>query len=249
MNSRIYTGKVMHARLTPVRHSWVFPFYFYAIDLDELPELDRTVRGFGFNRWNPVSLRDTDYLRGSGVLRERLAEFIDTSEIDRIVLVTVARFMAKVFNPVSFYYGLKKDGSPACMVTEVNNTFSERHLYILEGGAGFPLKCTQTKGFHVSPFNDMHGHYEFVFSAPGEDINIEIRLVRNEETVMNAAMWGKGRPLTTAHLWQTVLKHPFTAALTMPRILWQAALLRYKKKLPVFSKPAPSSPMTIKAKI
>lgn len=238
----------MHARKTPVRHNWVFPFYFYAIDLDELPELDRMVKGFGYNRWSPVSLRDTDYLRGSGDVRERLAEFIDISEIDRIVLVTVARFMAKVFNPVSFYYGLKKDGSPACMVTEVNNTFGERHLYLLEGDAEFPLKCTQTKGFHVSPFNDMNGHYEFVFSEPGEHINIEIKLVRHGETVMTAAMWGKGRPLTTAHLWKTVLHHPFTAALTMPRILWQAALLHYKKKLPVFSKPAPSSPMTIKVK-
>ena len=56
----------MHARQTPVRHNWVFPFYFYAIDLDELPELDRMVKGFGYNRWSPVSLRDTDYLRGSG---------------------------------------------------------------------------------------------------------------------------------------------------------------------------------------
>ncbi len=49
MKSRIYNGKVMHARHSPVLHKWVFPFYFYAIDLDELPELDRTVRGFGYN--------------------------------------------------------------------------------------------------------------------------------------------------------------------------------------------------------
>ena len=248
MNSRIYSGKVMHARRSPVRHEWVFPFYFYAVDLDELPELDRTVRGFGFNRWSPVSLRETDYLRGSGGFRDRLAEFIDTSGLERIILVTVARFLSRVFNPVSFYYGLGKDGAPACMVAEVSNTFGERHLYIMEGDTSFPLSCSQEKAFHVSPFNDMHGRYEFSFSAPGDDIRIEIRLVRNGETVMDAALWGRGRPLTTANLWKTVLAHPFTAALTMPRILRQAALLHYRMKLPVFKKPAPASPMTIKAK-
>jgi cyclopropane-fatty-acyl-phospholipid synthase len=248
MNSRIYSGKVMHARRRPVRHNWVFPFYFYAIDLDELEEIDRTVIGFGYNHWKPVSLRDADYLLGSMPIREQLAEFIDTSAIDRIVLITVARFMARVFNPVSFYYALRADGTPACMVAEVNNTFGERHLYVLDGGADFPLECRHSKQFHVSPFNDMEGHYEFSFSAPDDDLSIEIKLVRNGEVVMDAAMWGTGRPLSSASLWKTVLRHPFTAALTMPRILWQAALLRYRRKLPVFRKPDHETPRTIKVK-
>lgn len=249
MNSRIYTGQVMHARHVPVRHGWVFPFYFYAIDIDELEALDRTVKGFGYNRRSPVSLRDRDYLRDEGSLRQQLSAFIDTAPVDRIILITMARFVRRVFNPVSFYYCLRKDGSPACFVAEVNNTFGERHLYVLEGGPGFPVHCRHDKGFHVSPFNDLRGHYEFTFHAPGDSLRIDIRLVREGETVMEAAMWGDGAPLTSANLWKTVLRHPFTAALTMPRILWQAALLHYRLKLPVYKKPAPSSPMTIKAKI
>ena len=248
MKSRIYTGKMMHARQSPVRHSFSFPFYFYAIDLDELPKLDRTVKGFGYNHWKPVCLRDEDYLRGSGGFRERLSEFIDTSELDRIVLVTVARFMKEVFNPVSFYYGLRKDGSPACMVAEVNNTFGERHLYVMEANGTFPVESKHMKQFHVSPFNNMDGRYEFTFSEPGEKLRIGIKLIRGGEVVMDAAMWGSGNELTTANLWKAVLRHPFTAALTMPRILWQAALLHLKLKLPVFKHPQPDHPMTIKAK-
>ncbi|MBT8046107.1 MAG: DUF1365 domain-containing protein, partial [Pontiella sp.] len=118
--------------------------------------------------------------------------------------------------------------------------------YLLDGETSFPLHCRHDKQFHVSPFNDMNGHYEFTFSAPGEDMNIDIKLIRNGEEILHAAMWGTGEELTTASLWKTVLRHPFTAALTMPRILWQAILLHYKKKLPVFVKPAPSSSMTIK---
>ena len=235
----------MHARHQPVRHKWVFPFYFYAIDLDELPQLDRSVKGFGYNHWKPVSLRDADYLRGSGSFRERLSEFIDTAEIDRIILVTVARFMTKVFNPVSFYYCLNSQEQPICMVAEVNNTFKERHLYIMPTDSAFPVNSRHDKLFHVSPFNDMQGEYEFGFSAPDEQMNIDIKLIRNGEVVLDAAMWGTGRELTTSNLWKTVLAHPFTAGLTLPRILWQAALLHFKKKLPVFTKPAPQNNMTI----
>lgn len=245
MNSRIYKGQVMHARRSPVDHRWVFPFYFYAIDLDELPELDRNIFGFGVNHWRPVCLREKDYLRGSGPFREQLSEYIDVSQVDRIILVTVARFLSKVFNPVSFYYCLRADGSPACMVAEVNNTFGERHLYVLDGGDKFPLNCHHEKQFHVSPFNSMDGHYDFSFSSPGDDLNIEIRLIRNDTVIMNAAMWGAGQPLNTGSLWRTILRQPFTAGLTMPRILWQAALLHYKKKLPVFQKPTPINNMTI----
>ncbi|HSR88169.1 MAG TPA: DUF1365 family protein, partial [Pontiella sp.] len=129
---------------------------------------------------------------------------------------------------------------------EVNNTFGERHLYLLNGGTAFPVQCRHEKQFHVSPFNSMEGHYEFSFSEPENNLNIEIRLVRNNAVIMDAAMWGTGKPLTTENLWKTVLRHPFTAGLILPRIIWQAALLHYKMKLPVFHKPAPTSSMTIK---
>lgn len=246
MNSRIYSGKMMHARRSPVEHRFSFPFYFYAIDLDELPELDRKVRGFGYNHWKPVNLQDKDYLAGSGGFRERLSAYIDTAPVHRIVLVTVARFMAKVFNPVSFYYCLDAADRPVCMVAEVNNTFHERHLYIMKADGTYPVHGENDKQFHVSPFNNLDGHYTFRFSEPGDTLDIRISLIRDGETVMDAAMSGEGRELNTSNLWKTVLTHPFTAALTMPRILRQAALLHFKKKLPVFRKPEPSSPNTIR---
>ncbi len=245
MKSRIYSGRVMHVRHVPVRHAFGYPCCFLAVDLGELPLLDHTVVGFGHNRWRPASLRDADYLLGGGELRTQLGRFVPVDKADRIVLVTMARFLARTFNPVSFYLGLQGEGSAAFAVAEVNNTFGERHFYAMPGGP-FPLACRHDKQFHVSPFNDMVGHYEFSFTAPGEQMRIGIRLVRDGEAVMDAAMWGRGREITSAHLWAALLRHPFDAALTLPRILWNAALLHYKKKLPLFHKPDPSSSMTIK---
>jgi len=248
MNSMIYSGRVMHARWTPVQHRWEFPYLFYLIDLDELPALNRSVFGFGYNRWRPVALQDRDYLRANTSIREQLVEFIGNDTVQRILLVTVARFLTRVFKPVSFYYCLDREDMPVCLVAEVNNTFGERHLYLMEGGPGYPLHCRHDKQFHVSPFNDMHGHYDFTFSAPEREMRIGIRLVRDGTTVMDAAMWGAGQPLTTANLWKALLRHPFNSGMTMPRIIRQAALLRYRMKLPVFPKPPPSSSMTIRTR-
>ena len=47
MKSKIYQGEVTHARMLPVKHSFRYPVYFYAFDIDELPELARQSRLFG----------------------------------------------------------------------------------------------------------------------------------------------------------------------------------------------------------
>ena len=58
MRSALYTGTVMHARKTPKENVFRYRVCFYLLDLDELPELDRRVRLFGWNRRNVVSLHE-----------------------------------------------------------------------------------------------------------------------------------------------------------------------------------------------
>ena len=248
MRSLIYSGRIIHDRREPVRLGFVLTYFFYGIDLYELPQISQEVRGFGYNLRRPVFLRDRDYLCGEGGFKERLSRYVDLSEVDRIVLITVPGFLAKVFNPVSFYYCLRRDGDAARIVAEVNNTFGDRHLYVLDAGGAFPLRCSHEKRFHVSPFNDMRGHYEFHFSAPETSIAISIRLVRDGKVVLNTALRGRGRPLDTRSLRSTHLAHPLTPLKTVPRILVQAARLYYGRGLPVFKRPAPDDPMTIKVR-
>src|SRR6056297_1241650 len=146
MNSLIYQGEVSHARLPPVRHSFRYPVYFYAFDLDELPELARHIPLFGYNRLRPVAVHDRDYLRpGPAPLREKLQAVLDefgiATRIARAMLVTSARYFNYVFNPVSFFYCYDNAGTLACILVQVNNTFGEMHLYLvptgtIEGGDG-----------------------------------------------------------------------------------------------------------------
>ncbi|NTV84464.1 MAG: DUF1365 domain-containing protein [Bacteroidales bacterium] len=67
----------------------------------------------------------------SGKIRRFLKESGVKDKISRIELITSGRYFNYVFNPVSFYYCYKNDNSIAAIAAEVNNTFGEKHLYIL----------------------------------------------------------------------------------------------------------------------
>lgn len=257
MISSILKGVVEHARLTPVRHRFRYPVCLYCFDLDELPTLGRRLPLFGHNRLRPVSLFDSRYLaRGGGSLREKLFGYLKAKgcaeKVQRVLLVTSPSHFNGVFNPVSFYYCLSADHRPVCMVAEVNNTFGERHLYLLsertDGGTGFPVSYTAPKAFHVSPFNDMAGEYRFWFSDPVPEVTVRIELIRHGEVILDVRLHGEHRPLTTKNQLLTLVRNPLGPWKTVPRILVQALRLFAGKRLRAYDKPAPHSPMTIRSK-
>jgi len=257
VRSSLYVGEVEHRRIKPVRHDFRYPVYFYCFDLDELEDLDRRIIGFGYNRFRPASVYDKDYLDAAvQPIRQKIAAVVEKSgkarNIRRVMLITSARYFHYVFNPVSFYYCLDDGDDPACIVAEVNNTFGEKHLYVLdeplERVPGYLAHYMAEKSFHVSPFNNLSGRYEFFFSAIGPELNIRIILHREEGVVFEASLRGKSRPLTSRNLAAVMLKHPLMPHLSMPRILFEAARLFFQRKLSYIEKPVPMSAMTIRKK-
>ncbi len=57
---------------------------------------------------------------------------------------------------------------------------------------------------------------------------------------------GKTIPLNSRNLLKTILWYPVTAHLSIPRIMWQAAKLRFGKGLRVYTKPIAGSEMTLR---
>ncbi|MFO7557236.1 MAG: DUF1365 family protein [Desulfobacterales bacterium] len=254
MRSCLYQCEIQHARLLPVNHSFKYPLYLYCLDLSELPLLEQRLPFFGYNRWRLSSLYDSDYLHDDTVsIREKLIRHLTSNgcreEVQKILLITSARYLNRVFNPVSFYYCFAKDERLICIVAEVNNTFGEKHLYILQtrekDPAGYPYKFTACKSFHVSPFNNMEGEYQFRFSETGSELDIRIQLVRDGEIIFKARLYGHRIPLSPLNHIKIILKHPLWPLLTMPRIFREAARLYFSKKLPYVPKPVSHDPMTI----
>ena len=137
----------------------------------------------------------------------------------RIVLVTSPRHFIRVFNPVSFYYIFNQAEELQCVVAEVNNTFGERHLYLLrraeDDPGGYLARFKAPKAFHVSPFNDMEGAYEFTFGDMRSELAVHIDLKRGETLAFSAELRGRRAPLDNRTLLRTLLSHPLVPHLTM----------------------------------
>jgi cyclopropane-fatty-acyl-phospholipid synthase len=255
MISSIFRGYVEHRRQHPTRHHLCYPLYVYALDLAELDRLDRRLPLFGYNRWRPVSLRDGDYLEESNRgLREKLLGFvaprIPVERIDRILMVTACRYMGYIFNPVSLYYLYDPDERLLGNVAEVNNTFGERHVYVLGPRNGetpvYPARYQAAKAFHVSPFNTVEGQYHFSFADIRRELDIRIDLHHDQRTILEARLKGEPMALTPRNHLKTVLRHPLTPHLTIPRIYQEAFKLRFQRKLTYYPKPVARSTMTIR---
>jgi cyclopropane-fatty-acyl-phospholipid synthase len=256
MKSQLFSGFVEHTRYHPVKHSFRYRIYCYGLDLDELDVLDRKNALFGYNRRRPAALFDADYLDDRpGRIREKLIRILDENRpktpLSSVFMITSARYLNYVFNPVSFYYCFDDARNVTAMVAEVNNTFGERHVYIPEkatnkGPSANEATYHARKAFHVSPFNNLEGEYTFHFPAPEKELNIRIDLIRDSSTVFSARLWGTPVPLTAYNLFKMMIRHPMMPHLTKPRIFMEAARLYFSKHLSYHPKPEPASPMTIK---
>lgn len=255
MRSCLFLGRIRHTRYHPVEHRLDYSLYTFGLSLDELAFLDKNLLLFGYNRPRPLSIHDRDYLDDSGgTIRSKLLGFLKENplakEIRTVILITSPRYFRYVFNPVSFYYCYSAEDKLLCTVAEVNNTFGERHLYLLEGNPNqenaYPYRFTAPKAFHVSPFNDMEGSYEFVFGDIRRELDIRIHLRREGKITFTAELEGKIIPLDNKNLLKTLFFHPLIPTLTMTRIYREAAKLYFLRKLPYHEKPVPISMMTIR---
>jgi len=250
MNSKLYSGELRHRRTHTADHHFIYSLHLYLLDLDELEMLQRISVCFGHNCLRPLTLNDRDYLYpGEAPLRRKVERALIDNGIDqplgRIMLLTALRQWNYVFNPASFFYCYDKDDKLICNLLQVNNTFGEMHLYVLKAGEAGQLVQAE-KMFHVSPFFPRIGYYQFDISLPGREVSVKLTYFLDDKIALEASFTGTGEALSGQVLARTVILHPFRAALTFPRILWQAARLYFQKKLQVYSKPEPCSPLTIR---
>ena len=246
MTSCIYTGYVRHRRHGPRVHAFRYRLFQFYLDLDELPEVDRAVRLFSVNRFNAVALHERDHLdRRPGDLRPRLAEVLRDAGVSlpapKIYLLTQCRILGYAFNPISVFYCHDGPGGPLrAVVAEVNNTFGERHLYVLRDplnpaaeGSRQALRFRAAKQLHVSPFLPMDGHYDFHFAPVGARLSIGILHYERGRPTLDAQFWGRRAPLTTRSLAGLLATHPLAAVRTIAAIHGEALRLWWKR-IPVY---------------
>jgi len=251
--SKIFHGQVWHSRKEPVPHKFSYPYKLLLLDIDQLSSLDGRLALFRYNRKGVLSIYDQDYLgKEPGGLREKVEQWFFkeglTALPTRILLLTAPRYLGYVFNPVSFFYCFGSQNQLLAVLAQVNNTFGDSHLYFLhekrKAREGYFVNFLVDKKFHVSPFNDMSGQYDFSFNYPEERLKVGIDIIRSGKTSFCSGVEGELKPLSRWSLCRLLCSYPVQIWLAMPRILWQAAKLYYLRRLKVYDRPNPISEYT-----
>ncbi|RAP34334.1 hypothetical protein DID80_07365 [Candidatus Marinamargulisbacteria bacterium SCGC AAA071-K20] len=252
MTHTIYTGKTVHTRRTPIHHQFEYPLYVMSFDLFEL-ERKPVSCFFSLNRLNLFSLYELDYLmRTKESLTHKFKDLLHRYKIDiefdEIKLVTTPRFITKNFNPVSFYY-VYNNNKLKLIVTEVTNTFYDKHIYFLETHSATKINgqfhFIKPKNFYVSPFSEDDTEFEFFISDIKNSLDIVIHTLKNKNKVVTATLTGVKHPLTNKQLLKLAIEFPFTAGLTMSRILYQALIMHFFKKNKARRKPMQKDTFTL----
>ena len=124
----LYECRITHTRLAPLRNAFTYRTYQWLVDLDHLPRLGpglRLLAGF----------HGRDHLGDPGrAIRDNLDLFLESHGIDRphkVTMLAQARVFGYVFNPLTVFWCHQADGTLACVVAEVHNTYRQRHAYLL----------------------------------------------------------------------------------------------------------------------
>ena len=250
----IHFGRVIHQRSTPKNH------FNYSVFYLRIPMRTRRLEphllkrhGIGDNHFSWISFFDRDH----GVQEpdslawvEKIIGQSNLPPIDgEIWLHTFPRVLGYVFNPVSFWFCHNLSGKLVAIIAEVNNTFGERHSYVLNPPNQYEIfwgeNLSAEKVFHVSPFFNVEGNYLFRFmrqlnnsSAPRQVSRIEY--FEKGVQVLMTSVSGTEFPLDWKSKFKAIASFPFLTFGVITKIHWQALKL-WLKGAHFYKKPKPPS--------
>ena len=234
-------GVVRHRRLRPHEHAFQYPTYFLMLPLRSM-RLGPSA-GLPRNRFGLLSFYDRDHGDGRADalawLDELLASEGITDASGEVWLHTYPRVLGYAFKPVSFWHCQRADGSLAAIVAEVNNTFGERHAYLLSGRAlAYGREVQAQKVFHVSPFCAVQGQYRFRFMHTATRTVARVDHDDEQGPLLQTSVSGHLQPLTAQAVRAAFFGMPLMTLGVILRIHWQALRL-WLKHVPYFGKPTP----------
>jgi len=226
-------GHTWHGRKGAVENAFRYGVDYVLLDAEADPECPRL---FGRNRAALASVRDQDHGGPPGMGRGPLwvREVLRTHGLPapaRIELLTQPRILGHVFNPVSFWICRDEQGALRSVISEVTNTFGDRHSYLCHRSDMAPITADDrlyaAKLLHVSPFQKVEGGYEFRFDLRSDRIGIWIDFTGGNGGVI-ATLVGPRARLSNAGLLRAFVRRPLGSRRVLALIHWQALKLWWK---------------------
>ncbi len=240
MKGDVMSGNVQHVRSSSyhARYGEIENAFKYKMDYLLVPaheDIDFKSSILKYNKFGLFSFYDKDHGEG-GSLQSFTKQILKSQKLEKICdgpiwLLTQPRYLGYVFNPVSFWYFHDKKDQLRMVMAEVNNRAGGRHFYICRHDDNRPIKTKDKiqvdKLFHVSPFQEMEGEYEFKFHFEPARVGAWIDY-KNGNKGLYATLTGEPEPLKTGRLLAGALMLPFGAMRVVFLIYWQAIKLKSK---------------------
>jgi hypothetical protein len=240
-------GQVRHRRARPRQHAFAYPNWFLLLPLRSMAQ--HGSGALAVNRRAAIAFHDVDHGDGRSPAEGGALAWLDAllhsqGIVDaqgEVWLHCYARVWGYAFKPVSFWYCHRSDNSLAAIVVEVNNTFGERHCYVLPD-PHFGQSLHADKVFHVSPFCHVQGRYDFRFMRTERDGQTKtvVRIDHSDAAglLISTSVSGSLQALTAQALQQALWRYPLQSFAVIARIHWQALGL-WLKRVPFVRKPPP----------
>tara|TARA_B110000977_G_scaffold91780_1_gene121722 strand:- start:250 stop:1008 length:759 start_codon:yes stop_codon:yes gene_type:complete len=238
VNSRVdhIVGQTYHGRKGKIENAFRYSVDYVLVDAEaevETPTL------FARNGRGVTSLHDTDHGgppkqgRGAAWVRDVLAQY-QIQGVEKVELLAQPRVLGHVFNPVSFWLCRRADGALIAVISEVTNTYGDRHSYLCQHPDMAEITRSDqlhaTKLMHVSPFQPVEGDYTFRFDITDDRIGVWIDYGRAAGGLI-ATLTGKREPLSNASILRSLFRRPLGARRVLALIHWQALKLWIKGAL------------------
>ncbi len=243
-------GQVWHARYMPVKNAFRYKVSYVSIPLSQLKSFNAGLF-FGLNRPALISLYLKDYgSRGKQTAKDWISDQLTKSGSSipdgEVVLVAMPRFAGYIFNPVCFWLCYDKENRLKAVLSEVNNTFGETHVYLCKKDDESEISkndlLSADKAFHVSPFFTRAGGYQFRFGIDAAQINISIKYYSEEGAeLLSTQLCGPLIADSKKARFQAVSYAPAISLISSLQIYWQAIRLKFKG-LPWIPKPTAVKP-------
>lgn len=252
--SALYEGRVWHTRFKPKRHRLGYRIFMLLLDLDELPALAAELNLFGLGRFGLTSFREQDHLTGTKEpVRDQIEAHLAAAGLaggGPIRVLSMPRVLGSAFNPISVWFCHARDGALSAILYEVNNTFGQRHSYLLpvseveEGGA---VRQGSDKHFHVSPLMDMDLSYAFRVTPPleGQPFSLGVMVSDAEGPILSTAFAARRTALSDRSIAGAVARHPLLMLKVLGAIHWEAIKLLLKGLKLRPAPPLPPTPVTV----